>query len=157
MNPADPLKIHDREGSVDPELRTWIVERLGHIQPKYEAQIDHIDVEFGDENKPRGHADRSCSVSVVMRELAPIAIEMRADSDRAAFDLAADRARFELDLALKELGVGVKSNGRQRGTHSAAPHANPESDASAAGSKDQPTLVRTHSDGMAYQRAARKH
>ncbi|MEY4580475.1 MAG: hypothetical protein RL701_5178 [Pseudomonadota bacterium] len=108
------LRVLDREGSLDPGLHAWIDERLGHLQPKYAAQIAHIDVEFGEENKARGHADRSCSVSIVMRDQAPIAIDMRGDSERAAFDLAADRARFEMELALEKLGVGVKSHGRQR-------------------------------------------
>jgi hypothetical protein len=42
---------------------------------------------------------------------------MRGDSDRVAFDLAADRAQFELEGALTKLGFHVKSKGRGRGNH----------------------------------------
>jgi len=116
---AGQLAIHDPEGSVDPELMDWVQQRIERMQARYatQARVDRIEVDFGDVNKARGHADRSCSVTVVLNRLTPIAIEMRADSERAAFDMAADRAQFEVTDALNKLGIGVKSSGRRRGIH----------------------------------------
>jgi hypothetical protein len=111
------LDIHDPEGSVDTELLEWLKERLGHMQTRYGMRLTHIEVRFGEMNKPQGVADRSCVVSLEPHGLDPIAIEMRADSDRVAFDLAADRAQWELEDALSKLGFHVKSKGRSRGNH----------------------------------------
>lgn len=111
------LEIYDLEGSVDPELLAWLHERLGHMQSRYGTRLARIEVRFGEMNKPQGVADRSCVVTLDPHGLDPIAIEMRGDSDRTAFDLAADRAQFELEDALTKLGFHVKTKGRGRGTH----------------------------------------
>jgi len=111
------LEIYDPEGSVDPELLTWLQERLGSMQTRYGARLTRVEVRFGEMNKPQGVADRSCVVTLAPKGSDPIAIEMRGDSDRAAFDLAADRAQFELENVLTKLGFHVKSKGRSRGHH----------------------------------------
>lgn len=109
------LDIYDLEGSVDSELLAWLHERLGHMQSRYGMRLARIEVRFGETNKPQGVADRSCVVTLEPQGLDAIAIEMRGDSDRAAFDLAADRAQLELEDALTKLGFHVKSKGRGRG------------------------------------------
>ena len=103
-----PLEIRSPHHHVDDSLRTWVHERLGRHLGKFATKIERIDVRFGDENGPKGGVDRDCLVHVVLSALPPIAVEMRGETDREAFDLAAGRAERATKHALQRHGFTAK-------------------------------------------------
>jgi putative sigma-54 modulation protein len=102
------IAIRDRDGGVKARLRGWIHDRLRRQLGKYAPQIERIDVRFGDENGPKGGLDRSCMVHVVLSALTPVVVEMRAGSDREAFDLAASRAERATQRTLQKHGFSTR-------------------------------------------------
>jgi putative sigma-54 modulation protein len=113
------LEIRNLNGSVDGALQAWIHERLGRQLGKYAAQVERIEVRFGDENGPKGGIDRCCMVHVILSSLPPVVVEMRAGEDREAFDLAAGRAERAIKRSMQKHGFSTKHKGRQRGEHGA--------------------------------------
>jgi hypothetical protein len=126
-----PLEIRNLDGGVDDSLRAWIHERLGRQLGKYAAQIERIDVRFGDINGPKGGVDRCCMVHVILSALPPVVVEVRAASDREAFDLAAGRAERATRRAMQKHGFSTKHKRRQRGQHG---EVSPDADHAAPGS-----------------------
>jgi len=86
---ATQLEIRSAGVELDPELRAWVYDRIGRQLGKYGPQIERVQVRFGDENGPRGGHDKCCMVHVVLSKLPPVTVEMRGDTEREAFDLAA--------------------------------------------------------------------
>jgi ribosome-associated translation inhibitor RaiA len=86
------LEIRSGSNEIEPELRAWVYDRLGRQLGKYAPQIERVQVRFGDENGPKGGADKCCLIHVVLSKLPPVAVEMRGTTEREAFDLAAKSA-----------------------------------------------------------------
>jgi putative sigma-54 modulation protein len=88
------IQLEIRSGGMDlePALRGWIYERIERQLGKYASQIERVDVRFGDENGPRGGQDKCCLVHVILSKLPPVVVEIRGETEREAFDLAAARA-----------------------------------------------------------------
>jgi ribosome-associated translation inhibitor RaiA len=88
------IQMEIRSGGMDiePSLRSWIYERIERQLGKYASQIERVDVRFGDENGPRGGQDKCCLVHVILSKLPPVVVEIRGETEREAFDLAAARA-----------------------------------------------------------------
>lgn len=103
-----PLEIRTPRHRLDESLRDWVHQRLGRHLGKFSSKIERIDVRFGDENGPKGGVDRDCMVHVVLNALPPIAVEVRGETDREAFDLAAGRAERATKHALKRHGFTAK-------------------------------------------------
>jgi putative sigma-54 modulation protein len=103
-----PLEIRTPHHRLDESLRDWVHQRLGRHLGKFASKIERIDVRFGDENGPKGGVDRDCLVHVVLNALPPIAVEVRGETDREAFDLAAGRAERATKHALKRHGFTAK-------------------------------------------------
>ncbi|MDB4973486.1 MAG: Ribosomal subunit interface protein [Myxococcaceae bacterium] len=89
---ATQLEIRSGGNDVAPELREWIYERIGRQLGKYAEQIERVQVRFGDDNGPKGGADKCVLVHVILSKLPPVVVEMRGVTEREAFDLAASRA-----------------------------------------------------------------
>jgi ribosome-associated translation inhibitor RaiA len=111
-NDPTRLDIRTPHTHVDEALRDWVHERLGRHLGKFASQIERIDVRFGDENGPKGGIDRDCLVHVVVNGLPPIAVEVRGETDREAFDLAAGRAERATKHALQRHGFTAKRRKR---------------------------------------------
>ena len=120
-NHPTPLEIRSPHHRIDGRLRAWVHERLDRHLGKFASQIERIDVRFGDENGPKGGVDRDCLVHVVLHSLPPIAVEVRGETDREAFDLAAGRAERATKHALQKSGFSTKHKGRHRGARSEPP------------------------------------
>jgi putative sigma-54 modulation protein len=103
-----PLEIRSPHHHLDEPLRNWVHERLSRHLGKFASKIERIDVRFGDENGPKGGVDRDCMVHVVLNALPPIAVEVRGETDREAFDLAAGRAERATKHALQRHGFTAK-------------------------------------------------
>lgn len=120
-NDPTPLEIRTPHHRIDGRLRAWVHERLGRHLGKFASQIARIDVRFGDENGPKGGIDRDCLVHVVLHSLPPIAVEVRGETEREAFDLAAGRAERATKHALQKAGFSTKHKRRHRGSPSELP------------------------------------
>jgi len=112
-----PIEIRNLDGGADDALKAWVHERLGRQLGKYAAQIERIDVRFGDVNGPKGGIDRCCLVHVILSALPPVVVEMSAASDREAFDLAAGRVERATRRSMQKHGFSTKHKRRQRGQH----------------------------------------
>ncbi|MET0386619.1 MAG: hypothetical protein ABW321_11700 [Polyangiales bacterium] len=112
--PGD-LTIVDPDGLIDQELDAWLHERLERLLHRLSPRVTHVEARFGDNHKPRGNLARTCTVTVQLQGLDPIILEMRADDDQAAFDLAVEQAEADAKQALAKAGFAARSNGRQRG------------------------------------------
>jgi putative sigma-54 modulation protein len=89
---ATQLEIRSGGNEIEPDLKAWVYERMGRQLGKYAQQIERVQVRFGDENGPKGGHDKCCLVHVILSKLPPVAVEMRGETDREAFDLAAKAA-----------------------------------------------------------------
>jgi len=87
-----PLELRTFGCDIDPALRDWVYERISRHLGKYATHIERIQVRFGDENGPKGGVDKVCMVHLLLHKLPPVIIEMRGETEREAFDLAAGRA-----------------------------------------------------------------
>jgi putative sigma-54 modulation protein len=112
-----PLEIRSPGRIVEPQLSAWIHDRLARQLGKFGPQIEKIDVRFGDENGPKGGVDHNCMVHVVLSALAPVVVEMRAQTAREAFDLACGRAERATKRALEKSGFSTKHKRKQRELH----------------------------------------
>jgi putative sigma-54 modulation protein len=122
------LEIRSGGEELEPGLREWIYDRVGRQLGKYAPQIDRIQVRFGDENGPRGGNDKCCMVHVVLHKLAPVVVEIRGDTQREAFDLAANRAERATRRTMEKHGIST-----HRHQHKGQDHVD-ASDAALAGS-----------------------
>lgn len=111
---AARLAVRNVGGDVDARLQDWIEERITRHLGKYASRIERIDVRFDDVNGPKGGLDRCCMVHVVLSALPPVVAEMRAASDREAFDLAAGRAERATQRSMQKHGVSTNHKRRQR-------------------------------------------
>jgi hypothetical protein len=115
---ATPLMaIRDRGHAADARLRAWIRERVSRQLSKFGSTVERVDVRFGDDNGPKGGIDHACLVHVVLRGLPPIAVEVRAETAREAFDLAAGRAERATRHSVQKHGYSTKHKRRQRTEH----------------------------------------
>jgi putative sigma-54 modulation protein len=101
------VEIRTGGNDVDPSLREWIYDRLGRQLGKYATQIERIQVRFGDENGAKGGVDKSCLVHVSLSKLPAVVIEVRAESEREAFDLAAGRAERATRRTMEKHGFST--------------------------------------------------
>lgn len=108
------LDVRDLDGSVDAGLRRWIHERLDRQLGKFAPQVERIDVRFGDENAHKGGSDRNCLVHVVLSALPSVFVEVRGETPREAFDIAAGRAERATQRSLEKHGFNTKHRGPRR-------------------------------------------
>jgi putative sigma-54 modulation protein len=106
---AAATQLELRTGGVDLEggLESWVYERIGRQLGKYATQIERIQVRFGDENGPKGGIDKSCMIHVILSKLPPVVVEMRGDTQREAFDLAANSAERATRRSMEKHGVST--------------------------------------------------
>lgn len=102
------LELRAQSGEIDDSLREWVYDRLGRQLGKYAPQIERIQVRFGDLNGPRGGTDKCCMVHIVLSKLPPVVVEMRGDTEREAFDLAAGRAERATRRNLQRHGYSTR-------------------------------------------------
>jgi putative sigma-54 modulation protein len=102
------LDVRDLDGSVDTGLRRWIHERLDRQLGKFAPQVERVDVRFGDENGHKGGVDRSCLVHVVLSALPSVVVEVRGETPREAFDMAAGRAERATQRSIEKHGLSTK-------------------------------------------------
>jgi putative sigma-54 modulation protein len=115
------LELRSGGSDVDDALRAWVYERLGRQLGKYATQIERIQVRFGDENGPRGGMDKCCMVHVMLAKLPSVVVEMRGETEREAFDLAAGRAERATRRNIERHGFSAKHGKQKRdGAHNGA-------------------------------------
>lgn len=112
---ANRLDIRYPHGRIGSRLTDWIHDRLGRQLGKFAPQIERIEVRFEDLNGTKGGVDRSCMVHVVLSALPPVVVEMQAESDHEAFDLAAGRAERATRRNLEKHGFSTGHKKRHRG------------------------------------------
>jgi hypothetical protein len=124
------LELRTGGTDIDPELRSWVYERIGRQLGKYAPQIERIQVRFGDENGPRGGLDKCCMVHVILSKLPPVVVEMRGETEREAFDLAAGRAERATRRNVERHGFSTKHGKHKHDVHAVADgaHAEPFND-----------------------------
>lgn len=105
---AAATQLEIRGDEIDLTLREWVHDRIGRQLGKYATQIERIDVRFGDENGPKGGHDKVCLVHIVLSKLPPVVVEMRGDTEREAFDLAAARAERATRRNMEKHGYSTK-------------------------------------------------
>jgi putative sigma-54 modulation protein len=110
-----PIEIRDLDGAAQGALRAWVYDRLGRQLGKFASQIERVDVRFGDVNGHKGGVDRACMVHVVLSSLPPVVVEIVAESDQAAFDMAAARAERATRRNLEKHGFSTGHKRRNRG------------------------------------------
>lgn len=109
---ATQLEIRALGNDVEPELRAWVYERIGRQLGKFAPQIERVDVRFGDENGPKG-GGACCLVHVILSKLPPVVVEIRGDTEREAFDLAAARAERATRRNMEKHGFSTKHHKRK--------------------------------------------
>lgn len=120
-----PLQIRHLCGDIDNALHGWIHDRLGRQLAKFASHIERIQVRFDDVNAKKGGVDQSCHVHISVSALPPISVEVVAESEREAFDLAARSAERALRRSLQQHGFAAKHSARSE--HGAAPAAQRDS------------------------------
>lgn len=110
---ATQLELRAGDEPIDAQLSGWVYERLGRQLGKFAPQIERVQVRFGDENGPRG-AGKCCLIHVILSKLPPVVVEMRGETDREAFDLAAARAERSTRRNLERHGFSTKHKGKAR-------------------------------------------
>jgi len=120
---AVSLPVRTTGVGVDPELRSYVRQRLQAQFASYAVQIQASSVRFDPEKTRRGGADMVCRIRVQLKTMQPtIVTEASARAPEAAFDEAAVRAFGELRRLLKQPNVrGRKTRGRGEATSSKAP------------------------------------
>lgn len=108
------LDLRSGGNDVDASLHAWVYERLGRQLGKYADLIERVHVRFGDENGPRGGNDKCCMVHVVLSKLPPVVVEMRGETEREAFDLAAGRAERATRRNVEKHGFSSKHARQKR-------------------------------------------
>jgi putative sigma-54 modulation protein len=106
---AGGIQLEIRSGGMelDPALRGWIYERIERQLGKFAPQIERVDVRFGDENGPRGGQDKCCLVHIILSKLPPVVVEIRGETEREAFDLAAARAERATRRSMEKHGFST--------------------------------------------------
>jgi hypothetical protein len=109
------LEVRSGGNDVDEALKAWIYERLGRQLGKFAPQIERIQVRFGDDNGPKGGLDKCCLVHIILSKLPPVVVEMRGETEREAFDLAAGRAERATRRNLERHGFSTKHHHKKHG------------------------------------------
>jgi ribosome-associated translation inhibitor RaiA len=104
---ATQLELRSGGEELEPGLHDWVYERIGRQLGKFATQIERVQVRFGDENGPKGGNDKCCMVHVVLAKLPPVVVEIRGDTQREAFDLAASRAERAVRRSMEKHGVST--------------------------------------------------
>lgn len=122
-----PLEVRTTGHELEPGLQDWVYERISRQLGKYAPHIERIQVRFGDENGAKGGgADKACMVHLVLSKLPPVIVEVRGETDREAFDLAAGRAERATRRNVERHGFSSKP-ARHKGhgaAHAATNHQN---------------------------------
>lgn len=117
---ATPLELRSHGLSIDDSLRSWVYERISRQLGKYATHIERIQVSFGDENGSlKGGVDKVCTVHLVLSKLPPIVVEVRAESEREAFDLAAGRAERATRHSVQKHGYSSRPAHKHGNGHAA--------------------------------------
>jgi ribosome-associated translation inhibitor RaiA len=112
---ATPLAIRTSGVDADPDLRTYVRERLGFKLGKFARHVERATVRFEDVNGPRGGVDTACRVKVVLSGLSSVVVEELAGRPYEAFDRAGDRVERAVRRTLeRSRGRGLVSS-RSRG------------------------------------------
>jgi ribosome-associated translation inhibitor RaiA len=114
---ATQLEIRSGGNHVDPALHDWIHERLGRQLGKYAEQIERVQVRFGDDNGPKRGQDKSCLVHVILSKLPPVVVEMRGETEREAFDLAAKGAERATRRNMEKHGYSTHHHKHKHAGH----------------------------------------
>ena len=114
------LDIRSPHGHVGSRLTAWIHDRLGRQLGKFAPSIERIEVRFDDLNGTKGGVDRTCMVHVVLSALPPVVVEMQAETDHEAFDLAAGRAERATRRNMEKHGFSTGHKKRHRGADKGA-------------------------------------
>lgn len=122
---ATPLEIRTTAHDIDPSLRSWVYERISRQLGKYATHIERIQVRFGDENGVKGGVDKACMVHLFLSKLPPVVVEVRAESDREAFDLAAGRAERATRHSVQKHGYSSRPSHKHSNGHAPAGDAQP--------------------------------
>jgi len=107
-----PLQIRHLCGEIDSTLQAWIHDRLGRQLGKFATHIERIQVRFDDVNAKKGGVDQSCLLHISVSALPPVSVEVVAESEREAFDLAARSAERALRRSLQQHGFSAKHGER---------------------------------------------
>ncbi|MEY4513008.1 MAG: hypothetical protein RLZZ450_5130 [Pseudomonadota bacterium] len=127
---ATPLEIRTTGPEIDSSLRSWIYERISRQLGKYATHIERIQVRFGDENGlHKGGVDKACMVHLILSKLPPVVVEVCAETERQAFDLAAGRAERATRHSVQKHGFSSRPAHKHADGHgSAQPAQNAEAD-----------------------------
>jgi hypothetical protein len=112
--PGDtPLQVSAGDAVLGAGLQTWIYQTMGRKLGKYAPQIERSFVRFGDENGPKGGADKTCRIELVMSALPDVVVVDRGVSEREAFDRAVARAARAARHDLERHGFSAKQSARR--------------------------------------------
>jgi putative sigma-54 modulation protein len=103
-----PLELRTTGHDIEPSLHDWVYERISRQLGKYAVHIERIQVRFGDENGPKGGVDKVCTVHLVLSKLPPVILEVRAETEREAFDRAAGRAERAMRHSVQKHGFNSR-------------------------------------------------
>jgi len=117
------LELRTGGEELEPGLNDWVYDRIGRQLGKYATQIERVQVRFGDENGPKGGNDKVCMVHVILSKLPPVVVEMRGDTQREAFDLAANRAERATRRSMEKHGVSTHKHKHKERMPSSPPDA----------------------------------
>ncbi|MDB4974503.1 MAG: put, partial [Myxococcaceae bacterium] len=127
-----PLELRGMDGDIDTELRDWVYERISRQLGKYAAHIERIQIRFGDENGAnKGGIDKVCMVHLTVSKLAPVVVEVRAETEREAFDRAAGRAERAMRHTVQRHGFHTHAAQKER--HGEPQKSREETESSSAG------------------------
>ncbi|MGH8928430.1 MAG: ribosome hibernation-promoting factor, HPF/YfiA family [Acidimicrobiia bacterium] len=99
------VRIHTRNAAIDEEVRSLVIEKLGHAARVYEQGVADIDVEVSEEHNPRLAAERF-RIEVTTKAAGHlIRVVAAAASPEAAVDGVVDRFNQQL-RRLKERLIG---------------------------------------------------
>jgi len=85
------VDIHGQGFTVTPALAEHVRRRLGFVLTRHRDRIQRVAVRVGDENGPRGGADKYCRIQVHLTDV-PVAVIREFGADLyAVIDRAADR------------------------------------------------------------------
>ncbi len=85
------VDIHGQGFTVTPALAEHVRRRLGFVLTRHSDRIRRVAVRVGDENGPRGGADKYCSIQVHLTDV-PVAVIRDVGADLyTVIDRAADR------------------------------------------------------------------
>lgn len=85
------VDIHGQGFAVTPALADHVRRRLGFVLARHSDRIQRVSVRVGDENGPRGGADKFCRIQVHLLDAPVAAIEDIGADLYTVIDRAADR------------------------------------------------------------------